>query len=594
MTEEHLPSKFAFILHADIAGSTTLVRQDEELAHKRIRDTFRRFGDIIKEYHGQVRELRGDALLAEFARASDAVTAALAFQQGQFEYTAQLKDHIRPSVRIGVAMGEVIVADNTVTGAGVVLAQRLEQLSEPGGIVVQGAIHETLPRRLPFAYGSLGEQVLKGFDEPVRAYSVSLPAGLSIPPAEESVPSREEPSLTLPDRPSIAVLPFTNMSGVSEQEYFSDGIAEDIITGLSRFRGLFVTARNSTFTYKGRPTDVSRIARELGVRYVLEGSTRRADDRVRVSAQLIDALTRNHLWAEQYDRKLSDLFLVQDDITHHIVGAIDAELRTAEQERAKRRPPDSLQVWELYHRAIWHFYRYTKPDVVESRTLLRRTIERDPNFAPGHAALAYLGYMEIIFGFSDAVSDTLKEALGEGKIAVSLDDQDAFGHTALGRVYTMMGEHERAIDHLELAVELNPNFARAHYGLGFALVWAGRPEDALSPIDTALQLNPRDPLLWAELGAKSTAYYALGNYQAAAEWARKAIQHQPMEGWPYVWLAAALGQLGRDHEARVTVKELLERKPEFSIGFVEKAINPADPQIKSSFIDGLSKAKLPK
>ena len=354
MEKEHLSGKLAVILHADIAGSTALVQQDEHLAHERIQESFLRFSDVIEKYRGRVLEVRGDALLGEFDRASDAVTATLAFQADQAYYLSRLKDDLKPVIRVGIAMGEIVIGDNTVTGAGVVLAQRVEQLADPGGVCITEALHEALPRRMPFDLENLGEQVLKGFDDPVRVYRVELSAGQSVPAPQqhnqrEASPKRpklmvativmalvvaagtyywfktqlpqEEPVLVermaypLPDKPSIAVLPFTNLSNDAQQEYFADGMTEDLITDISKVSGLFVIARNSVFTYKGQAVKVRQVAEELGVRYVMEGSVRRVGNQVRINAQLIDATTGGHIWADRYDGSLEDVFSMQDKIT---------------------------------------------------------------------------------------------------------------------------------------------------------------------------------------------------------------------------------------------------------------------------------------
>jgi adenylate cyclase len=322
---ENRPSrKLAVILHADVVGSTALVRLSETLAHHRIQDAFRRFSEAIDQYRGIAHEIRGDALVAEFGRASDAVSASVAFQAANAAHNEELTDEIRPAVRIGIAMGEVVVGDNTVTGEGVVLAQRVEQLAEPGRVCITGAIHEALPWRMPFDKDDLGEQKVKGFEEPVRIYVVSLKSGVEVPEPEECVQSMAATKPELPDKPSIAVLPFTNMSDDPEQEYFADGMSEDIITELSKFRSLFVIARNSSFAFKGQSVEVKNVSRKLGVRYVVEGSVRRAGTRVRINAQLIDAIEDSHIWAERYDRDLDDIFAVQDEVTEAIVTAIEA------------------------------------------------------------------------------------------------------------------------------------------------------------------------------------------------------------------------------------------------------------------------------
>jgi len=441
MAKDNLSGKLAVILHADIAESTVLVQQDERLAHERIQDTFRRFSETIEKYHGRVRELRGDALLAEFERPSDAVTAALAFQADHACYIEQLNDDIRPAARVGIAMGEVIIADNTVTGAGVVLAQRVEQLSKPGGTCITAAIHEGLPKRLPFKQADMGEQPVKGFDEPVRVYAVSLRSG-SVIPEPETLAQTVSAAPALPDKPSIAVLPFDNMSDDSEQEYFADGISEDLITALSKIRWFFVIARNSSFAYKGQAVDVTRIAGELGVRYVIEGSVRKAGNRVRISAQLIDATTGRHVWAERYDRSLVDIFELQDEMTQTIVGAVEPELSAVEREQAARKPPESLGAWETYQRGLWQLWKFNKADVAEAQRLFQQVHELDPAFATPYAYEAYCHYLGVILGYAEVPGESLEKALAAAKKALALDDKDPVAYLALGRVYTMLGEHD--------------------------------------------------------------------------------------------------------------------------------------------------------
>ena len=349
MERDQLSRKLAVILHADVVGSTSLVQQNETLAHERIQAAFHQFSETINSYGGITRELRGDALVAEFDRTSDAVTAALAYQVLNEEFNATVDDDIQPKLRIGISLGEVIIADNTITGAGVVLAQRLEQLADPGSVVVQGSVSETVPVRMPFDFECLGEQVLKGFDQPVRAFAVRLQPGKELPaPEVTATPYSVEPEgLQVPDKPSIAVLPFTNMSGDAEQEYFSDGITEDITTALSYFTDLFVIARNSAFSYKGQSVDARQIARELGVRYLLEGSVRRLGNRIRINSQLINAITGGHIWAERFDGNLDDIFELQDEITRKIVGSIAPQIELAEVDRSRDTTLKNISSYEL-------------------------------------------------------------------------------------------------------------------------------------------------------------------------------------------------------------------------------------------------------
>jgi len=385
MAEHRRSGKLAVILHADIVGSTELVHRDEQLAHARIQETFHRFSDTIKNYNGKVRELRGDALLAEFDRASDAVTAALLFQATFSKYNSQLNDSIQPAMRVGIAMGEVVIADETITGVGVVLAQRLEQLAESGSVVIQGAAYETIPGRFPFEFANLGEHKVKGLGEPVRAYEAKLKVGAEIPqpsPAKHRIrnslilvcimaviavsavllwfkpweqPLGSAPSdriaLSLPSKPSVAILPFDNLGNDPDQSYFADGLTDDLITNLSLYRELFVIARNSTFVYKGKAVDVKQIGRDLGVAFVVEGSVRRENNRVRINAQLIDAQSGNHVWAERFDRQFSDVFAIQDEITRSIAGRLAPEITRVGIEESRNKPTEDLDAWDLYLQA---------------------------------------------------------------------------------------------------------------------------------------------------------------------------------------------------------------------------------------------------
>jgi TolB-like protein/class 3 adenylate cyclase len=390
MEKEHLSRKLAVILHADVVGSTSLVQKNETLAHERIQAAFHQFSEAIKSYGGITRELRGDALVAEFDRASDAVAAALAFQVSNGELNATLDDGIQPQLRMGISLGEVVIADNTITGAGVVLAQRLEQLADSGGVVVQGSVSETVPTRMPFEFESMGEMTLKGFDHPVRAFAARLRPGEELPePETDATPKTAEPKgLQVPDKPSIAVLALNNMSGDPEQEYFSDGITEDIITELSRFSILYVVARHSSFAFKGEKVDIKEVAEKLGVQYVVEGSVRRVGNRARITAQLIDAETGKHIWGERYDRELDDIFAVQDEVTRAIVATIAAQLGKTVSENAARKTTTSIKSYEYILQANRKYYRFNPDDNIAAAQLYQKAIERDPQFSRAYAGLA--------------------------------------------------------------------------------------------------------------------------------------------------------------------------------------------------------------
>ena len=524
MAKDRLSGTLAVILHADVAGSTELVHQNEQLAHQRIQDTFHRFGDTISKYHGHVRELRGDALLAEFERASDAVTAALAFQAGQTDYNAQLNDDIQPTVRVGIAMGEVIIADDTITGTGVVLAQRLEQLSKPGGVVIQGAAYETIPGRFPFAYEDLGRQEVKGFEQPVRVYSASIKSDTDIPQpgpfdhgnrntivaiaavafivvgialmwfkpweVREKPAMEERLAFALPDKPSIAVLPFTNMSGDAEQEYFVDGMTEDLITDLSKIAGLFVIARNSTFTYKGKSVKVGQVAEELGVRYVLEGSVRRAGDQVRINAQLIDATTGGHLWADRYDGSMSDVFSLQDNITQQIVSALESNL--APGETAASSKTVSTRAYDAFLKGWAHYQRHTLDDLTKAKPYLEQAIQLDEDYAQAHAALAAV-YWEIWSnGWVEHFNISLSDAMGKAKQHVKLGVKEAtpLAHWVASNIEISEGNYQKAVLEAEQVVALDSNNPAGYATLAKALILSGKTDESAKLIDKAVRLDP--------------------------------------------------------------------------------------------------------
>ncbi len=593
-------SKLAVILHADVVGSTTLVQLDEDLAHERIQDTFRRFGDTITKYQGRVRELRGDALLAEFERASDAVTASLAFQAEQVELIAQLNDTILPMVRVGNAMGEVIVADNTVTGAGVVLAQRVEQLAEPGGVCITGAIHEALPTRMPFDQEDLGEQELKGFDERVRIYRVELKAGESIPPPQESgqdeasskrrrliafvaaiavvvaggaaywfkpweqreeTASVERMAFPLPDKPSIAVLPFNNMSDDRSQEYFSDGITEDIITDLSKISGLFVIARNSTFQYKRMPVDIKGVARELGVRYILEGSVRKARDQVRINAQLIDATTGGHVWADRYDGRVDNIFELQDKVTRRIIAALSVQLTAGEREEVTRQETGSTDAYDAFLRGWEHYLRQTPQDFAKAVAHFNRALELDRAYGRAYAALAAT-YWEVWkrFWHQDLglpLAQHEPRYRAEQFLVEAMENPTPLAHQVASAMLLHQQQYEDAIAEARRAIALDSNDADSYIALAAALTLSGGADEALEWIERAMRLNPHYPGYYLyQLGL---AQFNRGTFDEAAISLEKATAINPDDRWSQRLLIATYGSLDRNEDA-ARVLEAVEQR----------------------------------
>jgi len=581
--------RLAAILAADVVGYTRLMRADEVGTLQRL--TALREGvlePLIAEHTGRVVKLMGDGLLVEFASLVDAVGCAVAWQTAVDEHEAERPEDNRFFFRIGINLGDVIVEGEDIHGDGVNIAARLEGLAEPGGICLSGDAYRQVRGKVEADFEDLGEREVKNLVEPLRVYRIAIKGPSPAPTATVTRP------LPLPDKPSIAVLPFTNMSGDPEQEYVADGITEDLITALSKVRWLFVIARNSTFTYKGQAVEVTQVARELGVRYVIEGSVRKAGNRVRISAQLIDAMTGRHVWAERYDRDLADIFELQDEMTQTIVAAVEPELGAAERERALSKPPENLDAWETYQRGLWHLWNFTKDDNAKAPHLLRRAHELDPGFATAYAHEADSRYISVIMGWAEDPDQTLAAGMTAAKKALALDDKDAVAYFAAGRVHMMLGEHDASIGALETSLTLNPNFAQAYHGLGFALTLAGRIEDALDSLAKAERLSPRDPLLWAFTVVHALACILSHDYETAVHWARRAMQIPRATGyWPHAVLAAPLAQLGRIEQARAAVKAALEQKPDLSLSYLKKTLPTKHPGGLDPYLDGLRKAGLP-
>ena len=572
MGKDHLARKLAVLLHADVVASTSLVQKNETLAHERIQDTFRRFSETIGNYTGVALEIRGDALVAEFARASDAVSASLAFQAFNTTHNEQLSDDFRPVLRIGIAMGEVVVADNTVTGEGIVLAQRLEQLAEPEGVVVQGSVSETVPTRLPFEFENLGEQMLKGFDQPIRAFVARLKSGEHVPVSDSNGLTQEfgakdahlRPPLELPDKPSIAVLPFDNMSGDPEQEYFADGMAEDIITALSRSPWLFIIARNTAFTYKGIKVDAKRVAKELGVRYLLEGSIRKAGNRIRVTAQLIDGASGGHVWSERYDRVLADIFDLQDEITQNVVASIQTQVHLTAGEPILRGRRPNLTVWELTMRAWKQLYDFTPESYATAKALLEKAISLDSQSAEAHLVLSLIYHHETHMGFASGCQATQIKAHELALRAIRLDDKNEYAHWALGISCWAVNDLKGSIAALERAVELNPNCSLAYGSLGTAMSLAGRIDDAIAYSEIAIRSNPRDPSIFFRFSVIGLAHYLAERFDQAIVWADKAVQRMPTWYFGHFILVASYVRLDRMADARAIVETCSAAIPEIS------------------------------
>jgi adenylate cyclase len=456
---------------------------------------------------------------------------------------------------MGLNVGDIVVEDGDIFADGVNVAARLEALAEPGGICVSARVQEDAAGKLDLAFEDRGEQQLKNISRPVRVYRVGKTAVIERPDTAATQ------ALALPDKPSVAVLPFTNMSGDPEQEFFADGIAEDVITALSRYSSLFVIARNSSFTYKRRSVDIKQVARELGVRYVLVGSVRKADNRIRITAQLVEVETGKHVWTDRYDRNLADIFAVQDEIAQAVTIAITPAIAGAERQRALRKPPGSLDAWAAYQRGLWHLSKFSSNDNAAAQKFFGQAIDLDPTFAGGYwglaAAYLYASGAFDIGGLPDA-QVTMKTLASQ---AVALDSGDAEAHSWLGFAMFYLGDPDGALAEVERALALSPNLASAHGVLGATLVFSGRPRDGLAAVQRYLRLDPYDPMAAAFLLVVTAGHYLCREYDLAIEAARRVIRSYPEYPLPYRWLAAALGQTGQIEKARETLEQAIVISP---------------------------------
>ena len=574
--------RLAAILLTDMVGYSQLIGLDEEGTIARQKS--HREGIIdpaISAHGGRIVKTTGDGVLVEFPSVVEAVQCAVAVQEEMAACEADVPAERRIHYRIGINLGDIIIDGDDILGDGVNVAARLEGLAKPGGICISGTVHDQLPGKMHSAFEDAGEQTVKNITRPVRVWHWKTDTPQDVLPAN-----------ALPNKPSIAVLPFVNMSGDPEQEYFADGIAEDVITALSRFRSLFVIARTSSFTYKGDAVDIARVARELGVRYVIEGSVRKAANRVRITAQLIDAPKGNHLWADRFDGGLDDVFDLQDQITEQIVIAVEPEISFHERERARRQLPDRLDAWALLQRGLSHQYRTNNTDRAEAIRLFREAVALDPEFAAAHAHLAYALWASrsLTAGYAEAEKVAVS-ARASAERAILLDPNEPIAHLTLGRLHIFAGETEMGIGEMQTAIAINPNFAWGHHFLGWAYWFgAGQAERALPHFDAALRLSPRSPLRWLPLGLKASALRFLGRHDEAIAHCQQACQLPDSGFLPHLHLATALAEAGRKSEARAALAKTMKLQPALSSSFIHRNYVGAHKTFLESLLESLRKA----
>ena len=616
-------SKLAVILHADVVGSTTLVQQDERIAHEKIRVLFTRLAEIIGKYDGTVHELRGDALVAEFERASDSVSASLAFQEENNQNKKTAENEIKPEVRIGIALGEVVIADGTITGAGVVLAQRLEQIADTGGVCISAAIREALPARLPFEYNPLGEQAVKGFEEPVRVFLVGLDDSGVVPEPEPgarrpartvarhkaitaavllcflvialvvwvepwSTESGEVISQELTDRPSLVVLPLRNLSGDATQDSLSSAISEGLTSEMARFDELFLISADSANYYRDKDFTPQQIGQDLGVRYVLLGSMQRSGDRLRVSTQLIEVSNNEQVWAEKYDRTVTDIFVVQDEIVQAAVTTLGEELWRNAAEKLSSKPLESFEAFDYHLRAKETFHKLNRESTNEARRLWLKSSELDPKLGFPFLGVAWTYYLEYRTQWEKVGLESLDTADQYlVKATNALGDHYEI-HRLKAKISQYRGDFDKAVTHNERALSLNPNDGDLLATQGQMLTYAGRSNEAQTWIEEAMRRNPHYPGWYAS--ALALVRYLQGDYQGTVDVLTKVGQ---LAIWDQRYLAAAYAQLGNKTDAQKFVDMVLESSPGFNVMEFGSTMKFKDKKDKDLFIEGLIKAGFP-
>ena len=586
MPNARVERRLTAILAADVAGYSRLMGVDEEGTLSKLKAHRVALVDPkITEHRGRIVKTTGDGLLVEFASVVDAVRCAVEVQRGMIERNADVPQGKRVEFRIGINVGDIIIEEDDIFGDGVNVAARLEALAEPGGICVSGRVEEDVHGKLDTAFEDIGEQQLRSIARPVRVYR-ARPGGPVNAPAH--------PVLSLPDKPSIVVLPFQNMSGDPEQEYFADGVVEEITTALSRSKTVFVIARNSSFTYKGKAADVKQIGRELGVRYVLEGSVRKAANRVRITAQLIDAASGVHLWADRFDGAIEDIFDLQDQVTTSVVGAITPTVEQAEIGRAVLKPTESLDAYDHYMRGLASQYQWTSEATNEALRHYYKAIELDPKFALAYAlATSCYSWRKMNGWVTDPAREiTETKRLAERATQLGQDDAQVLCWSG-GALAFVVGQVDEGVALVERALRLNPNLMDAWLSSGSVMLVLGEWDKAIDHFAHAMRLSPFEPSLFVMQAGTATGHFYAGRYDEAAAWAAKSIGENPK--YPPVWRTAAASNalLGRQEQAQNAMARLRQLDPTLRIATLKSVIPNLGPDLLAKMVDGLRKAGLP-
>jgi len=588
MTTQEVKRKLSAIVSAEVKGYSRLMGEDEKGTIRTLNAYKELMANLIQQNHGRVVDAPGDNLLAEFGSVVDAVECSVEIQRELKTRNAELPENRRMEFRIGVNLGDVIEEENKIYGDGVNIAARLESLSEAGGVCISGTAYDHVENKLSLGYEYLGEQSVKNIARPVRVYRVLMEPG-ALARRFSEVASKEKMVFPLPDKPSIAVLPFVNMSDDPKQEFFSDGMTEEIITALSKNPYLFVIARQSTFAYKGKSVKVKQVSEELGVRYVLEGSVRRSGEKIRITAQLIDAMTGYDLWAERYDRDLKEIFALQDEITMKILQSIQVKLMDGEQ-ALRGKPPRNLGAYLKLLQTREYLYRFSNEGNIMAKQLAEEAIALDPEFPSAYYGLASTHMMDVWLGSSKSPKESLEKAVELTQKAISLDPKDSRPYALLGYLYVMKRDYDKAIAEGEKAVALDPGGAQTHAWLGMSLNYADRPKDAIPVFEKAIRLNPNGPASWfLNFG---TSYRVMGQYQEAITQYKKALRIAPNNILAHLALAGTYSLLGRDEEAHAEAAEVISINPKFSLESFAKTLPFKNQAQIDRYIEALRKAGL--
>jgi adenylate cyclase len=583
MPEERAKRKLTAILSADVKGYSRLMGEDELLTVQTLKEYRHVIAKLAEEYHGRVVDSPGDNVLAEFSSVVDAVECAAKIQEDLKAKNARLPQNRRMEFRIGINLGDVIDEGERIYGDGVNVAARIEGLAEGGGICISGTVFDQVEGKLELEFKYLGEQAVKNIRKPVRVYRVEMGGEVS-----DAGTGRE---VSLPDKPSIAVLPFINMSGEPEQEYLADGMSENIITALSKIPQMFVIARNSAFTFKGRAVKVQEAARELGVHYVLEGSVQKAGERVRITAQLIEAATGHHLWAERYDRNLDNLFAMQDEITLNIAVALQVQMTDGEQARVRHRSTVNLDAWGYFVKAYDLFERHTKEDNARARELLDQALQLDPHYANALALKAVTHFQDARFGYTDSPADSMMRAVELCQRALASDNADPDSLALWGIIEMAQGQYDQAVATGEKALALGPNNAEVHAMLAVIKYYTGNCHEAIELLKKAMRLHPHYPAWYPQyLG---NAYTQTQQYDLALSGFRDVLARAPHQYWGHFGSAIVYVRLGNLEEARRQLEKALALEPKLTLeGYAVSERNHKNPETLERVLEDLRRAGL--